>query len=79
MTSERKCSAILEKLYREAEQSLTSRSVSDSVLLQKTDYVARCSTNRAAIRLLILKNRRALNCVKQYRSDFRLKEKRVYT
>ena len=53
MTSERKCSAILEKLYREAEQSLTSRSVSDSVLLQKTDYAARCSTNRAAIRLLM--------------------------
>ncbi len=53
MTSERKCPAILEKLYKEAGRSLTSRSVSDSVLLQKTDYAARCSTNRAAVRLLM--------------------------
>ncbi len=53
MTSGRKCSAILEKLYKEAEQSLTNRSVFDSALFQKIDYVARCSTNRAAVRLLM--------------------------
>ncbi len=53
MTAEKKCSSILEKLHREAEQSLTNRSVSDSALFQKIDYVARCSTNRAAIRLLM--------------------------
>ena len=53
MTSKRKCSAILEKLHKEAGQSLTNRSVSDSALFQKIDYVARCSTNRAAVRLLM--------------------------
>ncbi len=53
MTSESSCSAILEKLHKEARQSLTNRSVSDSALFQKIDYVARCSTNRAAVRLLM--------------------------
>ena len=53
MTSARKCSVILERLRQEAAQSLTDRSVSDSALFQKIDYVARCSTNRAAVRLLM--------------------------
>ena len=53
MTSEKKCSAILEKLYREAGQNLKDRSISDSTLFQKIDYAARCSTNRAAVRLLM--------------------------
>ena len=53
MTFEKKCSAILEKLHKEAVQDLTNRSVSDSILFQKIDYVARCSTNRAIVRLLM--------------------------
>ena len=53
MTSETKCSEILEKLHKEALKNLTNRSVSDSILSQKIDYVARCSTNRAIIRLLM--------------------------
>ena len=54
MTSEEKtCSQILEKLHKEAVQNLTNYSVSDPTLFKKIDYVARCSTNRATIRLLM--------------------------
>ena len=53
MTSERECVAILEELYKTAEKSLTDRSISDSSASKKIDYVARCSTNRAAVRLLM--------------------------
>ena len=53
MTSERQCAAILDELYETAEKNLTNRAVSDSSALKKTDYIARCSTNRAAVRLLM--------------------------
>ena len=53
MTSERECVAILEELYKTAEKSLTDQSISDSSASKKIDYVARCSTNRAAVRLLM--------------------------
>ena len=53
MTFERECSSILEELYDMAKKSLKDRSISDSSAYKKIDYVARCSTNRAAIRLLM--------------------------
>jgi len=53
MTAKNECIEILEKLYKKAEQSLTSHSVLDSNSFQKIDYVTRCSTNRAAVRLLM--------------------------
>lgn len=53
MTAKNECIEILEKLYKQAEQSLTSHSVLDSNSFQKINYVTRCSTNRAAVRLLM--------------------------
>ena len=54
MISKMECPAILEELYEIAKKSLTKRSVSsNSSVSTKIDYIARCSTNRAAIRLLM--------------------------
>ena len=53
MTAEKKCVEILEKLYNSAGKRLKSRAISDLTVFQKVDYVARCSTNRAAVRLLM--------------------------
>ncbi|MCZ0932913.1 MAG: hypothetical protein OXJ52_07165 [Oligoflexia bacterium] len=53
MTTEKKCVEILERLYKSAENRLKSQGISDSTVFQKVDYVARCSTNRAAVRLLM--------------------------
>ena len=50
---EKECVKILEKLYSKAKLNLENQFISDSAVLQKIDYVARCSTNRAAIRLLM--------------------------
>ena len=53
MSIDKECAEILEKLYKEAGKNLNTQYVSDSVLFQKIDYAARCSTNRAVIRLLM--------------------------
>ena len=53
MTAEKKCVEILEKLYKLAGRRLKSRAISDLTVFQKVDYVARCSTNKAAVRLLM--------------------------
>ena len=53
MTIEKKCIAILEESYNKAKVNLKNKFTSDPTILKKIDYVARCSTNRAAIRLLM--------------------------
>ncbi|MDE0118846.1 MAG: hypothetical protein OXM55_02420 [Bdellovibrionales bacterium] len=53
MTAEKKCVAILEKLYNKAKSNLENKFTSNPIIFKKIDYVARCSTNRAAIRLLM--------------------------
>ncbi len=53
MTLEQKCISILEKSYQKTKLNLRNRFTSDLVIFKKIDYVARCSTNRAAIRLLM--------------------------
>ena len=53
MTLEQKCISILEKSYQKAKLNLRNRFTSDLVIFKKINYVARCSTNRAAIRLLM--------------------------
>ncbi len=53
MTNEKKCVEILENLYKSAGKRLRNRFISDSTVFHKLDYVARCSTNRAAVRLLM--------------------------
>ena len=53
MINEKKCYTILEKLYNKAVVNLGNKFTADTFLFKKIDYVARCSTNRAAIRLLM--------------------------
>lgn len=53
MTIEKKCIAILEDSYKKAKANLKSKFTSDPTILKKIEYVARCSTNRSAIRLLM--------------------------
>lgn len=53
MTPQQKCISILEKSYQKAKLNLGNKFTSDAVIFKKIDYVARCSTNRAAIRLLM--------------------------
>lgn len=44
---------ILERAYRVAFGDLAKQHVQDSIYFKKVDYVVRCATNRAAIRLLM--------------------------
>ena len=53
MTAEKKCFTILEKSYNKAKANLENKFTPNPVIFKKIDYVARCSTNRAAIRLLM--------------------------
>ena len=53
MTVEEKCIVTLERLYHKAKVNLKNKFTSDPIIFKKIDYVTRCSTNRAAIRLLM--------------------------
>ena len=44
---------VLERLYTKAENAGTTPIVSDSAVLEQTEYVARCLSNRAGVRLIM--------------------------
>jgi hypothetical protein len=47
------CQSILEHAYHEAAQDLTLFRIKKTALLEKVEYICRCQSNRAAVRLLM--------------------------
>jgi hypothetical protein len=47
------CQNILESAYNEAAQDLTTVTIKKPTVLEKVEYICRCQSNRAAVRLLM--------------------------
>ncbi|GAK58152.1 hypothetical protein U27_05125 [Candidatus Vecturithrix granuli] len=47
------CQQILEQAYAEAAHDLTDFKIKETAILEKVEYICRCQSNRAAIRLLL--------------------------
>jgi hypothetical protein len=52
---------VLERLYAQASQNPTTAAVQDPAIVARIDYVCRCLSNRAGVRLLRPDLRRALS------------------